>query len=135
MTDVILDTNVASILSPFKHFASLRPVYEQAAFGRLNVLSVQTVAELYLWAKLRNWGARQAELQLYIDGFTLAPCDVDLAPTWASVVAHSRAVGKPLSTADAWVAATALYFGLELLTHDRDFVDLKIPGLKVTCFA
>jgi predicted nucleic acid-binding protein len=54
---------------------------------------------------------------------------------WSDVTAWSQDAGRSLKAGDAWIAATALYFGLELLTHDRDFVDLKIPGLAVTCFA
>ena len=37
--------------------------------------------------------------------------------------------GRRLSVADAWIAATALYLGCPLATHDRDFIG--IPNLRL----
>jgi predicted nucleic acid-binding protein len=37
--------------------------------------------------------------------------------------------------ADAWIAATAVHYDLELVTSDRDFLELELPELKVTYYA
>lgn len=137
MGGILLDTVVASVLSPFKRPGPQRVKYETAARGHSLAISMQSLAELYLWAESNNWGAaRRQMLQTYIDNqFTVLPCDSELATAWAKVMNQSAAAGRPLQSADAWVAATAIFYGLDLLTHDKDFAGLKISGLKIICFA
>jgi len=54
--------------------------------------------------------------------------DDHLCELWAAVRFHRRA--QPIGLADAWIAATALAYGLELVTHNpADFAG--IPGLTV----
>ena len=43
----------------------------------------------------------------------------------ADIMAESRIAGRPITAADAWVAATARQWGLALVTADyRDFAHL-----------
>ena len=42
---------------------------------------------------------------------------------------RARRIGRELSAADAWIAATAVLLNCPLLSHDRDFGNL--PGLEV----
>jgi predicted nucleic acid-binding protein len=62
------------------------------------------------------------------------PCDLELAPVWAEVRHRSMTIGRELQPADAWIAATAIHYSLELITRDKDFADLAIPELKVTLY-
>jgi len=137
LSGLLLDTVIASILSPFKLPSPQRVKYAAAVRGRPLAISMQSLAELYLWAESRNWGvARRQRLQSHINHqFTVLPCDDELAGIWAIVMSHSASAGRPLQSADAWVAATAILYGLELVTHDKDLVNLQMPGLKTVCFA
>jgi tRNA(fMet)-specific endonuclease VapC len=49
---------------------------------------------------------------------------------WAKIQAEAKRIGRPISTADAWIAATALVFDVSLVTHNpKDFInvtDLRI---------
>ena len=91
-----------------------------------------TVAELFQWAKIRNWGtSRTQQLErMLIQNYTVLSFDVVLCYLWGEVRANRRAMGKPISSEDAWIAATALQYNLPLVTHNpKDFVD--ILGLDV----
>jgi predicted nucleic acid-binding protein len=47
----------------------------------------------------------------------------------AEAMVAARRNGRPIETADAWVAATALVFDAPLLTHDKaDYIG--VPGLR-----
>jgi predicted nucleic acid-binding protein len=116
VTRVVLDTNVASFL--IQETAEFR-LYESAIGGSQVEIAFQTVAEILDGADKRGFGGRS----------------VDLAEDYALVRNVSRRQGRELLVADAWVAATAIYRSAQLLTHDRDFVGVKIPGLHVVCFA
>ena len=55
---------------------------------------------------------------------TLFP-DADTCLIWATIMAESRKAGRPMSAADAWVAAAARQWDLPLVTTDfRDFEHL-----------
>ena len=66
--------------------------------------------------------------------FLAIPYDYALAQAWARAMQSSRKEGRRLGTGDCWIAATAIHRQIPLLTHDRDFPDLSIPGLRVVSF-
>ena len=59
---------------------------------------------------------------------TVLHSDEAVCEQWAAIRVARRA--QPMPVADCWIAATALAFGLELVTHNpADF--RGIPGLAV----
>ena len=90
-----------------------------------------TCGELLLWPRLNQWGStRRQELTRHIDLCTTLLPDKDTCVVWADIMAESRVVGRPMTAADAWVAAAARQWNLALVTADyRDFEhldDLKL---------
>lgn len=93
--------------------------YQQALVGRTVFVSFMTVAELDRWSIQRQWGpARLAQLAAFLAQFVLALPDRALCRMWAEVVDGARQQGRPIATADAWIAATAVALDLPLLTHN-----------------
>jgi predicted nucleic acid-binding protein len=90
-----------------------------------------TVAELHGWAEERRWGAqRKADLERFLSAYAIHLPDLDLCKLWATVTVSARRAGRPIAAADAWIAATALVYGVPLVTHDpRDFAG--VAGLRV----
>src|ERR1017187_7183250 len=77
-----------------------------------------TRAELLLWPAANNWGASrrtalEEHLALYL---TLYP-DERTCAIWASVVDRCRRAGRPIQTADAWIAAVARQWALSAGDH------------------
>ena len=135
MSVVLLDTTVVSLLHPRKRGSKILSRYAVHMERRTLAVSFQSVAELWNWAENREWGdeARNG-LDLFIRRFLVVPYDYALAQAWARAMHSSRKEGRRLGTGDCWIAATAIHLQIPLLTHDRDFLDLSIPGLRVISF-
>ncbi len=113
---IILDTDVCSFL--FKH-DSRAEAYRLHLMGKTPCLSFQSVAELYQWAEINKWGAkRRTQLEQWLSRFVVLPYDNDTAQAWARIRAARRQQGYPISTSDAWIAASALRHDCPLITHN-----------------
>lgn len=125
---VLLDTNIVSYL--FK--GDTRAIaYSSHLLHQELAISMMTVAELFQWTGMRNWGgARIAELEALLQSYTILPDDMETCRQWAEVRVERYKLGHPIAPQDAWIAATALRYRLPLITHNpNDFQ--KISGLSV----
>jgi tRNA(fMet)-specific endonuclease VapC len=115
---VILDTDVVSFL--FKGDTRAE-AYRIHLRGKTLALSFMTVAELYQWAFVRNWGAdRITRLEQQLANYVIVPYDRELCWQWAKICAARQSLGKPISVPDAWIAATAVRHACPLVTHNKD---------------
>lgn len=116
MNVALLDTNVVSFLLKGDSRARSYAPYLQ---DRMLAISFMTVAELFQWAAIRNWGARRmSQLETSLQSYIILPFDITLCRLWGEIRAKCRAVGRPISSQDAWIAATALRYHLPLVTHN-----------------
>ena len=125
---VVVDTDVVSF---FFKGDTRSDLYRPHLAGQTFIIAAQTRAELELWALERNWGVRKiAALRKYLKRFALAPLDEDICVRWAAATDTARRSGRPISCADAWVAATALSYSVPLVTHNAgDYAG--VAGLTV----
>jgi len=123
MDSVLIDTDVFSFL--FKGDTRGQRYTAHLAERRLCV-SFMSVAELHSWAIIRGWGAsRRRALASTLNQFVVLPYDAQLTLRWAEINAARSKLGKPIGCGDCWIAATALRFGLPLVTHNaRDYRDI-----------
>lgn len=125
MDSILLDTNIVSYLE--KNDSRVES-YRRHLEGKRHVICFMTVAELYRWTLQYRWGeSRVTRLRQRLDGYLVVPFDDALAWEWASV---SAVQGRPVSVADAWIAAAARRFNLPIVTHNRKHFE-NIPGLVV----
>jgi predicted nucleic acid-binding protein len=130
---VVVDTDVFIWL--IRGSRSTRQKYGAHVAGKRIVLSFATVAELWRGAAARGYEeASRSRLRAAIEAcIVVSPTDA-LTQEWARLTDEARRAGHPLGQAsqthDAWIAATARYYGVPLLTDNvRHFIDL--PGLDV----
>jgi predicted nucleic acid-binding protein len=132
MNEIVVDTDVISFI--FKgHTIGSR--YEADLSGRVCLISFMTVAELARWAIERNWSPqRTAWLHTYLRRFTVVDSSPDLCEKWGEAMVSAIRAGRRIEPSDAWIAATALLFGVPLLTHNRT-VYSGVPGLNLISYA
>ena len=118
---LVVDTDVASFV--FKWHPEFAPRYVAIVRGAELVVSFMTLAEMRQGALDANWGARKWEvLEAYLADFSVLHSDSLLCSTWAALRNESRRKGRQMSSADAWVAATALVLSVPLVTNNpRDY--------------
>lgn len=128
MRYVVVDTDVVSYL--FKGDTRAE-VYRRHLEGVTPAVSFMAVAELYHWAFSKKWGeARITRMEQALRNYVILPFDAGLCRRWARIQTDRAATGRPISTADAWVAACALRHGCPLVTNNPgDFVN--IDGLTI----
>jgi predicted nucleic acid-binding protein len=118
---LLVDTNVVSILFNSRH--SLRGTCVGVVAGHQLLISFMTRSELLLWPAANNWGeARRAALEQHMGLYLTVYPDERTCAIWAEVVQQCRRAGKPIQTADAWIASAARQWGVPLVTTDfRDY--------------
>ncbi len=117
MNRVLVDT---SVLSLFLKFDTRADLYRKHLEDTTPGIAFMTIAEIYFWAERRHWGARR---RTYVDetlhGYAVISCDDALCLSWAEIRYGCERKGRPISVADAWIAACALRFDAPLVTHNR----------------
>jgi len=124
MSLLLIDTDIASFIFKGSDYADpYLPILRDQELA----LSFMTVAELFQWAILRQWGdLRLLQLEQYLSNYLVIPVDRLLCQKWAEVRCNRQNTGRPISSQDAWIAATALRHDLPLVTHNiKDFVGIS----------
>ncbi len=93
-------------------------------------ISVVTLAELYEGIEsTRDPGAARLVLDDFLKLVTVIPFSEKVAARFGTESARLRRLGQPLPDFDLVIAATAMQYGLTLLTEDRHFE--QIPSLVI----
>jgi tRNA(fMet)-specific endonuclease VapC len=128
---LLVDTDVASFL--FKN-SSLAKSFRPMLKGRHLALAFVSVAEMYKWTVTRGWGqAKVAQLETTLRRYIIVPYERNLAWAWAKLVVACERAGRPIAPSDAWVAAVALRYDVQLVTNNvRHFEAAEtLCGLKI----
>jgi tRNA(fMet)-specific endonuclease VapC len=62
---------------------------------------------------------RKIELERHLTRYVVLPVSRELCGKWAEVSFAAKRKGRPVQTADAWIAASALYYQVPLITNNR----------------
>jgi tRNA(fMet)-specific endonuclease VapC len=91
MSILLLDTDVVSFLLKGD---SRSQKYAPILQGNQLALSFMTVAELFQWAAVRNWGtSRTASLERSLTNYLIIPVDIEICRTWGNLRAERQAIG------------------------------------------
>lgn len=138
MNGFLLDTNV---LSEFKRTQTPNPQV---------VTWLRRTSPDSLWTSVLNFGEirkgiqrlpagrRRSELELWLEHdlarwfeYRLIPVSKAIADRWGIIAAHALAQGVSVPSVDGLIAATAIEYGLTLVTRNvKDFAALDIEILN-----
>jgi toxin FitB len=130
---IVLDTNVVSeLMRPKPSAAVLDWVDRQPAAE--TYLTAITVAELLYGVARLSDGQRKTDLAVLVEALLskdfehrVSPFDETAAAHYADIVACRERLGRPISTADAQIAATCRSHGAVLATRNvDDFTDIAV---------
>ena len=133
MSGFLLDTNcISEAVSP-KPDANVEK-WVRAADQSLLYLSVLTLGEIRKGLAGLAPGRRRTQLESWLEielqgrfSGRILPIDAAIADRWGLVAAEARRKGKPLSTVDGLLAATALHHNLTLVTRNvADFMGIFV---------
>ena len=125
---LVLDTDVVSYLYKRDTRAELyRPHLNDPPF----IISFMSLAELRRWTLERGWGERtRHELEEYLSRYFVIHSEDPICTRWAEAMNTARSSGRPIASSDAWVAATALFLDVPLVTHNGRHYS-GVSGLRV----
>lgn len=117
ISSLVVDTDVLSFI--FKH--DTRAVsYIPHLADKVVIISFMTLAELRQWALVRNWGTiNKQRLENFLQSYVIFHSDDRLCAEWSEVTYMAIRNGRPIDSADAWIAATALLHNVPLVTHNK----------------
>lgn len=112
----VVDTDVVSFV--FKNHP-LADLYRPILAGRALAISLVSFAEIEYGMEYNSWGSPRRNLMYrFLARFTLLPPDRDTAVIWAKTKNACDRKGRPITMADAWIAAAALQLNVPLITHN-----------------
>jgi tRNA(fMet)-specific endonuclease VapC len=124
---LLADTNVVSYLFRDSRLGS---EYRALTSGQELGVTLLSLEELQFGAALDRWSdSRRHRLDSFLKDFFLVPTSPVIAQICGNLRAERIRIGRPMDLTDAWIAATALWYDIPLVTHDRDMEG--IPGLQV----
>lgn len=135
MSGFLLDTNIPSETVRRVPDTKVLDWLDTRSEKEVDFISVITLGELRRGAALLTRSARRTELEHFIEigvdrwfGSHVLPVTRQIADRWGALDALRQLAGRPMSTADGLIAATALEHGLTLVTRNvKDFSSLGVP--------
>jgi tRNA(fMet)-specific endonuclease VapC len=113
---VVVDTDVVSFVYEGDTRGAL---YDSHLKNEFMIVSFLTLAKLRFWSLKWNWGAKKnAQFNLFLRRYSIDHSTPELCQIWAEITHRGRRIGKSIAVADAWIAATALFFDAPLVTHN-----------------
>jgi len=95
MSLVLVDTDVCSYI--FKN-DSRGEVYRVELENHTKAISFMTLAELYQWAYINNWGQRKITyLEEWLQQFIILPFNNNMCIEWAKIRSTLRKQGRTIS--------------------------------------
>ncbi|MCK5725978.1 MAG: type II toxin-antitoxin system VapC family toxin [Thiotrichaceae bacterium] len=128
---ILLDTCVISELQKPNGNASVKKVVSEVANHDV-FLSVITLGELSKGIALLDDGARKTGLRSWLNGLeesyasNIIKTDKETAHIWGELTARAQKQGKQIPASDGLIAATALQYGLYVIT--RNISDFEYTG-------
>ncbi|HEV8158892.1 MAG TPA: PIN domain-containing protein, partial [Pyrinomonadaceae bacterium] len=114
---IVVDTDIVSYI--FKK-DTRSELYEPHLIQVPKFISFMTFAELRRWKFQSNWSEiKNKKFEKLLSDYGVVYADEELCNLWARITINAQKKGRPIGTADAWVAAATLMFDVPLVTHNR----------------
>jgi len=118
---MLLDTNV--VIEFFRGNSSIKSRLQKESFLTIPYV---VLGELYLGAyRSQNAAKHTQQIKRLLENCNVLIADAETAETYARIKAALLQKGKPIPENDIWIAATALQYGMRLVTRDNHFTEIE----------
>ena len=134
---IVLDTNVISdLMAPKQNLVVLNWLSMQPAESIFTTATTQ--AEILYGIRILPLGRRRSDLEaaalaMFLEDMAgrVLPFDGKAADIYSGIVAHRRAIGRPMTQFDAQIAAIALSRDASVATRNvADFTDIGLDVIN-----
>ena len=108
----------------------LKAVLAGPPFALASITASELLAGVYRADSTPRQQRRLEYVEAVLGGITVLPFDLNVARTHARLFAELAASGRQIGPNDLIIAATALTYGYDVLTHNLRHFD-RVPGLIV----
>ncbi|HOO72239.1 MAG TPA: type II toxin-antitoxin system VapC family toxin [Spirochaetota bacterium] len=117
----LLDTNIIIAL-----FNNDREVIKKLTTAKEIFICNTVIGELYygIHNSLRK-NENKKRLEEFIACSSILENNIETAKIYGSLKSELKKKGKPIPENDIWVAALAIQYGLQLITRDKHFKEIK----------
>jgi toxin FitB len=138
MTGFLLDTNCISEVVRVKPEPRVM-AWIEAAEETLLYLSVLTLGEIRKGLAALPQGKRRSRLETWLEvelrarfSGRILLIDAAVADRWGLLAANAKSKGKPLSSIDGLLAATAIHYNLTIVSRNiSDFTSTQVPVINL----
>jgi tRNA(fMet)-specific endonuclease VapC len=130
MNRILLDTSGYSAL--FRNHPGVKTALQECGDIILSPIVLGEIRSGFLGgSRLR---ANEMELAEFLSAerVSVLPIDEETAQRYAIILHGLRQAGTPINSNDLWIAASAMQYGLTVITTDKDFE--RIPQIITMCF-
>lgn len=123
---VALDTNIVVDLLRKRNEAP----HKIHAYNEL-YLPVTVCGELFFGAAISAKPVEsKQDVMIFLAKCKLLDYDLSVAESYAEIRKHLQTKGRPIPENDVWIAATAVAYGLKLITRDQHFSNIDFLDVE-----
>ena len=130
MNRVLLDTSAYSAL--LRGDARIQRCVQEADELFVNPIVLGELKAGFARGRHRKKNERELASFLASSRVSVIPLDEETSERYAVILVSLRSAGTPIPTNDVWIAASAMQYGLQVVTLDRHFQ--KVPQVLVEFF-
>lgn len=130
MSRILLDTSAYSAL--LRGDARIRLAVQEADELFVNPIILGELKAGFARGRHRKKNERELASFLVSPRVSVIPLDEESSERYAVILDSLRSAGTPIPTNDVWIAASAMQYGLQVVTTDRHFQ--KVPQILVELF-
>jgi tRNA(fMet)-specific endonuclease VapC len=130
MSAILLDTSAYSAF--MRGHPEVKTAVQRSEAIRLNPVVLGELLSGFRIGKKEKRNRKELEGFLASPRVSILEIDAETSERYASIRNALHRAGTPVPTNDIWIAASAMQYGLKVVTTDRHY--LKILQILVACF-
>lgn len=123
ITKILMDTSAYSAF--LRGNTQIKQILQKADEIYLNPIIIGELLAGFSFGKKEKQNRSILQDFLLSSRVNIIDIDVETTERYAVIYRHLRLSGKPIPANDLWIAASAMQYGLKVITLDRHFLEIS----------